>query len=224
MTLILDSKPRFRAERELYGLFTAASRRYAKWGYGSGIIPGSVVCDGKMPWKYEFSQAFKTNGVHTIIVQTEHESERPRLAEAARAFYEGYGAKKPRLVIVDEVADFYESGRAVASIIQQIARAGRERDVALIAGSQRPRKVPKELMTEMSRLYLFELQWVRGANSDLRHIMEFGLPPELELTAYQPAGHVFFMWDRKLKYSFPSGAYHQLDLSSNFYTGAPYGG
>lgn len=210
MTLIADTKPRFKAEMELWGVPTSVTRRYSKWGYGSGIIPGSYVIEGKLAsFASELDQVWKLGG-KIAIVHAEHKNKRESVAEALRVFYEHYGAKRPRLAVVDEVADFYES-RAWGSIIEQIARAGRERDLGLIAGSQRPRKVSKELLTEMSRLYMFELQWYE----DLKHVMEFGLPRDIRV----PTGHTFLMWDRKLKFQLPSNQYYELDLSNNFYTG-----
>lgn len=214
--LIVDTKPRFRAERELNGFSTNLSRRYRMWGYGSGIIPGSVTLPGRMSPKQELDTARKA-GYRIIIAQAEDKSGWDWVAKVAETFYSQYGAKRPRLIVVDELADFFEL-RSAGQIIQRIARNGRERDVALIAGSQRPRKVPKEIMTEMRRLYLFELQWVGGSNSDLGHVMEFGIPADVEV----PQGHVFYAWDRVLKRSFPSHAYHVLDLSTNYWTGEPY--
>jgi DNA helicase HerA-like ATPase len=215
-TLIVDTKPRFKALYELSGITTLASRRYAKWGYGSGVIPGSFVVPGTGRLKSELDQVWRLGGT-VAIVQSESKTEWDLVSAVAEAFYEGYGAQFPRLLVVDELADFYEF-RSLGDIFQRVARNGRERDVALIAGSQRPRKVPVEIMTEMRRLYMFELQ----SYDDLKHLMGFGLPRlELERNGL-PTDHTFYMYDRKLRLEAPSNMYYELDLSINYYTGKKY--
>lgn len=218
LTLIVDSKPRFKAELELNGLLTKTTGRYRRWGYGSEVIPGSYVLPRIQHPKKELDQAWRLGGT-IAIVQSESKNEWDELAETARIFFEGYGAKQPRLLIVDELADFYER-RLLTDIFQRVARNGRERDFAFIAGSQRPRKVPVETMTEMLRLYLFKLDF----DEDLDHIIQFGLPwkqiPKWQRKEVIPGGHVFYMWDRKLEYDEPSNKYYELDLgNTNYWTG-----
>lgn len=207
-SLIVDTKPRFKAERHLNGLTTYSTGKYSKWGYGSGVVPNSYLIEPGNNIKAQLDQVWRLGGA-VAIVQAESKTEWNFVAKTAQVFYEGYGAKYPRLVLVDELADFYEI-RALGDIFQRIARNGRERDCALIAGSQRPRKVPVEIMTEMLRLYLFELNYSIGSESDLRHIMQFGLPPDVLI----PQQHVFYMYDRKLKLEPPSNMYYELDLAA----------
>jgi hypothetical protein len=201
------------AELELNGLLTKSTGRYSKWDIeGSGIIPGSYVLPRYASPKSEIKQLFRLGG--TIgIVQAESKDDWGRLIEYVRYFFEGYGAQYPRLLVVDELADFYEK-RVLGDIFQRVARNGRERDFAFIAGSQRPRKVPLETMTEMLRLYLFELDY----DEDFKHIIQFGLPwqnwPKVEIEKMKPHGHAFFMWDRLLKIKEPSNKYYELDLGA----------
>ena len=207
-TLIVDTKPRFKAERHLSGITTYSSGKYSKWGYGSGVVPDSYLIEPGGNIKSQLDQVWRLGG-KVAIVQSESKSEWSFVAKTAQVFYEGYGAKYPRLLLVDELADFYEI-RSLGDIFQRVARNGRERDCSLIAGSQRPRKVPVEIMTEMLRLYMFELNYSVGSESDLRHIMQFGLPPSVLI----PQGHVFYMYDRKLKLEPPSNLYYELDLAA----------
>lgn len=200
-TLIVDTKPRFKAQWELNGFPTAASGRYNKWGYGSGVLPNSYVLAGAAGIGSELDQIWRLGG-NIAIVQTEAESEWQYASEVASEFYERYGADIPRLVIVDELADFYK-WRALGDIFQRISRNGRERDCALISGSQRPRKVPVEVMTEMLRLYMFELDFAE----DLKHVMQFGIPRNIWL----PTGHSFYMYDKKMKLKYPSNGYFNLN-------------
>lgn len=212
-TLIIDTKPRFKAELELNGLKTETTGRYKKWDIeGSGVVQGSYVLPRNLRPKYELDQMWKLGGT-VGIVQAESKDEWHELIGYSKHFFEGYGAKYPRLLVVDELADFYEK-RTLGDIFQRIARNGRERDFAFIAGSQRPRKVPLETMTEMLRLYLFELDY----DEDFRHIIQFGLPwqqlPRVQVEQQKPHGHTFYMWDRLLKMQEPSNKYYELDLGA----------
>jgi len=201
-TVIIDTKPRFKAEFELSGLTTGLTGRYKKWGYGSGIIKGSYVLPRQREVGEELDQVWRLGGT-IAIAHSETESEWEYTSRVATEFYERYGSKHPRVLFVDELADFFKQ-RSLGDIYQRIARNGRERDVALIAGSQRPRKVPVEVMTEMSRIYMFQLDF----DEDLKHVYQFGIPRNVQ----KPNGYVFYMYDRKLKDKLPSDNYYQLKL------------
>jgi hypothetical protein len=204
--LICDTKPRFRAERELSGISTKNTGRYKKWFYGSLPIPGSYALNIGGNIRSELDTVWSYGGT-VAIISAEAEEQWDYVADCAREFFDGYGAKYPRLLVVDELADFFQF-RKLGYIFQRISRNGRERDCALIAGSQRPRKVPIEVMTEMSRLYMFELQF----DEDFDHIMQFGVPRAVRRTLAQPSGHQFYLYDRKLKLNHPSHSYYELDL------------
>ncbi len=202
-TLVVDTKPRFKAEWELSGLHTNVSRRYAKWGIGSDTFKGSYALNIDGPGFYSQLQQVWRLGGHTAIIHTERESEWPAASECVTRFYEDYGAGYPRLVFVDELADFFKH-RSLGDIFQRIARNGRERNCAMIACSQRPRKIPTEVMTEMKRLYMFFLSYLE----DIKHIYEFGIPKDVQ----PPLGHAFYMFDKTLRMQFPSHAYHELEM------------
>lgn len=207
-TLIIDTKPRFRAHYEISGISTAASGRYNKWGEsGSRIIPGSYVLPNVDNPKRFMDKVWRLGGT-TIIAQADGKADWGYTVNAARHFYEDYGTDEaPRLIIVDELADFFEQ-RSLADIFQRLARNGRERDCALVCGSQRPRKVPVEIMTEMRCLYMFELQF----EEDWKHLIQFGIPQDVS----RPEGHVFYFYDRKLKLVRPSNMYYQLNLQNDY--------
>ncbi len=203
-TLIVDTKPRFRGEYELNGIGTRVSKRYAKWGHGSGFIEGSIVLPGAGKVWAELDQVFRL-GYNTAIVQCEKESEWGYAADVATEFYERYSSSIPRLIVVDELADFFKY-RNFVDIYQRVGRNGRERNVALITGSQRPRKVPVEIMTEMKRLYMFQLDFFE----DIKHVWSFGIPRG----TLKPQGHVFYMFDREYGLELPSNAYYKLSLQA----------
>lgn len=205
--LIIDTKPRWRAEREVNGLSTELSGRYSKWEYGSGVIPNSYTLHQRAPIKQQLDQIWSYKS-SIAIAQTEEEEEWEWASKVATHFYEKYGAGVPRLLVVDELADFFKRPK-LSDIFQRVARNGRERGVALISGSQRPRKIPVEILTEMTRLYMFELD----NKDDKDRVKEMGVP---ELT-YVPTGFQFYLWDKKLKLEYPSNNYFELDLSQNFW-------
>lgn len=199
----MDTKPRFKASLEMNGLTTGLSRRYSKWGYGSGIIPNSYAIPSRGSIKSNLDQIWRLGGT-VAIASCESESEWGWASDCARVFYEGYGAKHPRLIFVDELSDFFKY-RTLADIFQRVARNGRERDCALIAGSQRPRKIPVEIMSEMNRVYLFHIDY----EEDVKNILRYGVPKE---TLIPPMGHTFFMYDNYLREEAPSNDYYKLQL------------
>lgn len=199
--LVVDTKPRFNAERELNGFTTKQSGRYKKWGIGSDAFKNSIAIPGKDSVKRELDQVWRLHS-RIAIVHTERESEWGYAAHVVTEFYERYGATIPRLVFVDELADFYQH-RVNSDIFQRIARNGRERNCSMIAASQRPRKIPVEVITEMKRLYMFHLSY----KEDIKHVQEFGIP-----AMNMPESHVFYMYDKEMKLEFPSNAYHVLNI------------
>jgi hypothetical protein len=204
--LICDTKPRFRAQRELDGRSTEASGRYSKWYYGSQPVPDSYACNVWGNPRSELDTVWAYGG-RVAIISAESEDQWDAVSSYARSFFEDYGARYPRLLVVDELADFFKY-RRLGDIFQRVARNGRERDCGLIAGSQRPRKIPVEVMTEMSRLYMFELQF----DEDLEHVMQFGIPRSIRKLLRIPTKHEFYMFDRHLKLEEPSNRYYELNI------------
>jgi len=201
---VIDTKPRFIAEWELNGFTTTQTGRYKRWGLGSDVFTNSYVLPNALRSKNELDRVWALGG-QIAIAQAEREDEWTKLVDVATVFYESYGAYIPRLVYVDELADFFKN-KNLGEIFMRIARNGRERNCALIACSQRPRKVPTEVITELKRLYMFYLSY----QEDVKHIWEFGIPRDVQ----KPEGFVFYMYDKDLKTEFPSNAYHKLELPS----------
>lgn len=166
--LILDSKPRYRAQFTARGV--NAARRYRRWSHGQ-FIPDSVVVDDPA----ELAMAWQT-GVRTVIAQCESSAEIPRLVATARAFLNDSRASRPQLAQVDETLDFYHSNgapRGGDDTITQIARAGRERGTGGLYGSQRTKGLAATLLAEMSRLYALRIDFV----NDMKRLQEMGAPP-----------------------------------------------
>jgi energy-coupling factor transporter ATP-binding protein EcfA2 len=180
--LIVDSKPRYRAQWTTRGV--DASRRYRDWEYGQPV-PGSVVVDEPgdlaLVWKL---------GYRVAIVQGESRDV-PRLVATMREFYRQASAKRPQLIMVDECLDFFHAnGAAIGGdpVIAQTARAGRERGVSLLAGSQRTYQLPTTLLAEVTKLWAFALD----AAKDAKRYQDFGCP----LFPIPEENHVFRYWTK----------------------------
>jgi hypothetical protein len=165
--LILDSKPRYRAQYTAQGV--SAAKRYKSWAHGSAI-PGSVVVDHPQ----ELATAWKM-GARTVIAQCTSSAELPRLVATAKAFLEDSRASRPQIVQVDETLDFYHSNGAARGgddTVVVLARAGRERGTAVLYCSQRTKGIPASLMGEMTRLYAMRIDYV----ADAKRLQEMGAP------------------------------------------------
>jgi hypothetical protein len=167
--LILDTKPRYRAQDTLQG--RSAKSRYKKWDHGPAV-PGSVVVDDPE----DLALAWQL-GYRTVIGQgngDDHADIR-RLSVMAQRFNEDARRGRPQLLHVDESMDFYHTNGApiggVNSLVRA-ARATRERGGAALYGTQRTKNIPTTLITEMSRCYEFRLD----AKGDAKRLQEMGMP------------------------------------------------
>lgn len=166
--LIADSKPRYRAEYRMNGL--TAARLYKDWDHGP-VVPGSMLVTDAS----DLAKAW-TLGARTCIVQGESMADVPRLVSVVGEFLKKSKAGRPQLVQIDEVMDFYfpnGSARGGDDAILRTARAGRERGTAGLYCSQRTRQIPGQLMEEMTRAYVFQLDAV----GDAKRFPEMGMPP-----------------------------------------------
>jgi hypothetical protein len=127
------------------------------------------------------------------------------LEHVAETFYGYYSDRDPRIIVVDELADFFEVRRGGGGIFWQSARSGRELNVALLAGSQRPRFIPSVVMTEADRLYLFKLDFA----DDMKHVYAMGVPKGVMVPKVP---HSFYYWDKELEYDKPSGQTYVLEF------------
>ncbi len=127
------------------------------------------------------------------------------LEHVATVFYRDYSDTIPRIVLVDELADFFAVRGSGGGIFWQIARSGRELNVALMAGSQRPSYIPNVVMTESDRLYLFTLDYTE----DMKKVYAMGVPKTVPVPQQ---AHSFFYWDKFTRFEAPSGREYILDL------------
>lgn len=188
-TLILDSKPRFRAEWELNGL--SAARRYKKWRRGP-VIPNSVALDftghsGSIRAQLKQAWALKYT---TVIAQTGDQNELRYLRAAAHWFYRDASDSKSQLLIVDELADYFGTSGSASrgDALLKSVRSGREMNITFAGAAQRPKGLPQSFMTEVSALYLFKLR----SRKDMTHLEELGLPGNASPPSQR---HIFYFWN-----------------------------
>lgn len=184
--LIIDSKPRFRGELDVSGL--PAGYRYRRWAHGSPMS-GSYVLDVRDP-KREMAQVWRLGG--RVAIAQGDLSTLPWLRWAAETFYHESSAKYRNLVYYDELADFFgASGVARAGDpALKIIRSGRERGVAFLGATQRPKGVPKSALTELSSLYYFGCAY----DDDAEHLREMGYPDEIDNTLFRREPFAFYFY------------------------------
>lgn len=193
VTLIADSKPRFRAERLANG--QSAKRLYKGMDHGT-VMAGSV----RVTSVEELDLAIKT-GARLIIAQDPHALTGDRdpdvglLTRIIGRFMATARASRPRLLYVDELLDFYapngQGVRGTTGSILRVMRAGREKGVAALLASQRTKGIPVQAVAELKRLYLFAMDF----QEDIKHLGEAGAPVKLLDTPRQD--HVFRYWTKQ---------------------------
>lgn len=196
--LMLDSKPRFRAQWELNGV--SAEKRYKDWRRGTAI-PNSVrlpfldpVGDLEQAWRLGFTCAIAQTGEQYML---------PWLRAYAHAFYDKSKDRFSQLIDVDEVSDFYGSTGLAQSgdALLKIVRSGREKNVSFAGAAQRPKGLPQSFLTELSEVFIFVLANV----ADLERLSDMGLPGDADIPEED---HTFYHFRRKGRI----GGLYRLDL------------
>lgn len=170
--LVLDTKPRFRAEWELTGVST--KWRYRRMDHGT-TLPGSVVVHEPT----DLDSAWRL-GHRIAIAQTDAGTDLARLCAITRRFIAQARSSRPQLLNVDEMLDFYgPTGAPRAGTGNELVianRAGRERGLSVLDAAQRLKGFPVQILETMSKLYLFRLDFL----SDATRLAECGAPPHMQ--------------------------------------------
>lgn len=203
--LVADTKPRFRAERTPMGF--SAQRYYRGWK-SAPVTPGSVRLDltGSDPLR-----PFKRKDCHIGIAQADRRDQKVLIASVIEEFMESSTAKHPRILVIDEMGDFYrQNGSPILASdpITWTQRAGGEKGVGTLLCSQRPRGIGVQSISEADTIALFDMRY----SEDMKHLMACGYPPgELPPPRDAPKGTFRFWRD-----GMPRPVDTRLKLSRNY--------
>jgi hypothetical protein len=172
--LLLDSKPRFRAEKTRHPWFPkqrrSAGRLYDSWAAGP-VVPNSVV----VPlWEdHPFRGLWQNDGDHKseiAILQGETLQDHKRMLALAMAFVKAQWRNRERRLVFDETLDFYaRNGYCIDprnDVLYLSARAGGERGIGSEFGAHRVYGIPHLILMQVSRLNLFHLV----NDADMKHL------------------------------------------------------
>lgn len=194
--LILDTKPRWRADRLADG--TSAKKLYKKMGPGD-FIPGAVAMSRGNEWGLAWDR--DNNPTQTVILQCidgSHAANVMFQTECAKRYFSELDIRRPSLIYYDEGHDFFtQSGSSYnADIIQRGYRAGRERGLTSLIGFQRPIGFNLQCLTETNYCALFYIKY----RKDMRRLHEMGWPenvPPPDETDFE--NHVFKLWRERVR-------------------------
>lgn len=186
--LVVDSKPRFRAEWLSTGM--SAKKKYAHWDHGAKLQNSMLLDRGANPDDV-LNNAWRHGRI--ALAQTESSSEIPWSVAVISAFLGQARASRPQLVYVDEGLDFFHSNSAARGgndALLRVARAGRERGCGLLLSTQRPPGIPVQIRSELTKLYLFRLDY----SEDVKSLGEMGYP--FRDNPSPDEDRIFRFWDK----------------------------
>lgn len=172
MQIIVDTKPRFRAEK-IRGPVTYRNRRdaaklYTHWQKGP-VVPNSVVVPlwDDQPFRGLWN---KDNPSEVAILQSGDASDWKRMLQLLARFCAAHIRDRERRIIVDEALDFYNRNTwgidAKNDVFYRTARAGGERNIGIELGAHRVHGLPPLVLNMLSRVNLFHL----ADDGDLIHL------------------------------------------------------
>ena len=175
MQLLIDTKPRFRAETERMPLNPKARRsaawRYTSWAKGP-VVPNSVVVD--MDSAHPFRGIWSKPG-EIAILQGGDSNDWRRMLLLLTGFVRAQIKDRERRLIVDEVLDFYQRNTfgidMKHDVFYRTARAGGERQIGIDLGAHRVHGLPPLVIAMMSRITLFHL----GNDADMKYLRDYGI-------------------------------------------------
>jgi hypothetical protein len=190
-TLIIDTKPRFHAQYEINGLPTG--RRYAQWR-SEGFIPYAYRLPVGMrlresDWQIARQGTPKQLGT-VIIAQTDDPDDYAWLDRSViQPFYSQTRKSIDEYLVVDEGMAFLRGRMTHSKGIVQAIVSGGEKGIGVLFGAQRPKNIPNECMTEMTKCYVFQFDY----EDDIKKFMEMGAPPYFEIPNKL---YYFSYWDK----------------------------
>lgn len=182
--LLIDTKPRFKAQYDHTGLRCAW--RYANWDQGVEIPHsfrlriGATKRELHQYWDIVRANTPKNRG-SIIIAQVPINEEDVRvyyrwLDYIIRVHYAHISKKWHNYLYVDEMLAFSRVSRNNNVGVIQFITAGGELGHTFLGGTQRPFWIPKEAMSELTRLYAFQLSELES----IKRLHAMGLPDEFQ--------------------------------------------
>lgn len=190
MILVADTKPRFRAETQSWGVNNKfrkdAEPLYKGWAKGP-MMPNSTVVNLDSPHPFRGLWNAKNHPGEVGIMQSDAPGDWRKMIELMGHF-SAKRTERERLLVVDEGMDFYQRNTLGIDprndVILRAARAGGERNIGLLFGAHRPHGIPPLLNTLSSRVTLFYIRFLR----DMRYLWEMGIPED----EFPPEGDYIF--------------------------------
>lgn len=152
--LVLDSKPRWRVLKKWNGI----SARYKGWVKGD-VLEDSAEYNPRIPLKIQWDHA------RVLVYSSMDRRSRPVPDFQSRAFmlcrlaFRYANDQRPVLLYFDETSDFVHGLQAITDEkLLQTVRAGGERNLSVLFGTQRPRSIPLSLLTEATVYYIFRIR------------------------------------------------------------------
>jgi hypothetical protein len=175
MQMLVDTKPRFRAETERAwwnpNKRQSAAWRYKAWAKGP-VVPNSVVADMDSP--HPFRGMWKEPG-EIVILQGGDAREWRRMLLLLTGFVGAQIGDRERRLVVDEALDFYQRNTFGIDmrhdVFYRMARAGGERGIGIELGAHRVHGLPPLLIGQMSRITLYHL----GNDQDMKYLRDYGI-------------------------------------------------
>lgn len=192
MTLIADTKPRFRASSlinpRFYDKRLDAKKEgvYDSWTAGP-TLPNSVRVELGSSHPFRGLWNIEEHPGEVAIMQSDELSDWKLMNALMHEFVARQTGGRERLIVVDEGLDFYQRNTlgidARRDVILRTARAGGERNIGLMLGAHRPHGIPPLLNTLSSRVTLFHLRY----DADMRYLWDMGIKE-----ATSPEGNFIF--------------------------------
>lgn len=158
--LVVDTKPHFRATHQLNGL--SAKVLYRHWQKGD-VFNQSVVLpahDKTTSLDYAFDIAHTITGKKrgaVVILQTDDKNDYWNIGARLKEQYRRSNKTRNVYIYIDEAYSLLKFNRTVAEQVTLCVTAGGERGVGVMAATQRPRWIPVEMLSEITRYYVFRL-------------------------------------------------------------------
>lgn len=180
--LIIDSKPRYRAQYDLAG----EPMRYSNWVAGDKLEQSVGIFD-----MVNLKSLFVLYPICIFHSMTNRGERVPayevKVSLLADQLFRLSGPKMPTLIYIDEFYDITHGNSVIVDKeILKTIRAGGEKNMAVLAGAQRPRSIPIPILSESDKYYIFKLK----KGEDKKYLRDYGV-----LLNRQAIGHNFVYYD-----------------------------